>query len=230
MSFLIDAITECDLFSSGIVLRYRKDDNFKTFTSGCFSFLIIGTLAAFFITNIIAFANKSNVNLSEVMQQDSDPTYYSASTDNFLFAVGVFILIKQLSGIDLNSGNRYFNIKVSAVSVINGVKDKPALVMQPCSLEQWSKLGDSFAALYNKLSFSQWICPAPGQTIELQGKFSSDIFKYIKVSVAACTGTVNGQGCRSAAEITNILTANDYFNLNYYFVSYRKVETQSTPI
>jgi len=99
----------------------------------------------------------------------------------------------------LNQGDRYFNIKVTAVSVINGTKTKPTLNMQPCTPDQWSKFGDNIASLYSKLQLQKWICPVPGQTIELQGKFTSDVFKYIKVSASTCTGTVNGQGCRTAA-------------------------------
>ena len=132
MNLIISGITECDLFSTSVVLRYRKDDNFKTFTSGCLSFIIIVLLAAFFISNIISFANKTNINFSEISTQSDDPTYFSSTTDQFLFAIGVRSILSKLQGIDLTSGSRYFNIEVTTVSVINGTQSNPVLNMQPC--------------------------------------------------------------------------------------------------
>ena len=123
----------------------------KHLLSGCLSFVIIVLLATFFVTNIISFANKSDINLSEIATQSTDPSYFSSNTEKFLFAIGVISILLKLSAIDLNNDNRYFNINVTTVSVINGTKTNPILNMQPCTLDQWSKFGDSFAALYLKL-------------------------------------------------------------------------------
>lgn len=93
VELVIDGLTECDLFSAGVVLRYRKDDNFKTLTSGCISFIIIGLLTTFFVTNIIGFVNKNNVSISEIVTESDIPTAYSTTTDSFLFAIGVLCII-----------------------------------------------------------------------------------------------------------------------------------------
>mgnify|MGYP001171020951 FL=1 len=95
MNGIINLVTECDLFSAGVVLRYRKDDNFKTFTSGCISLSIIVLLAAFFVTNIIALANMSSVNISEIATESYDPTNLSSNTDKFLFAIGVIFILRS---------------------------------------------------------------------------------------------------------------------------------------
>lgn len=59
----------------------------------------------------------------------------------------------------MNSGLRYFTVNAFSTRVINGVKTKTALVMEPCRYDQWSGLGEHFGYLYNKLSFQKWLCP-----------------------------------------------------------------------
>jgi hypothetical protein len=65
------------------------------------------------------------------------------------------------------------------------------------------------------LNLDQWLCPSPNQTLTLQGKYSSSIFKYIKISASACTGL----DCHDSSTITSYLQNNDYFTMNYYYVS-----------
>jgi hypothetical protein len=66
---------------------------------------------------------------------------------------------------------------------------------------------------------SQWVCPLPNQLVEFQGKYSSEIFKYIRISLATCSGVVNGQGCHTPAEISSFFAANEAFGFNYYFIN-----------
>lgn len=116
-----------------------------------------------------------------------------------MFAVGVICEIMQLTGVDMNTGARYFNWQAQASSVINGTKVKSFMTLQPCTIDMWEPLGSNFVYMYNKLGFSKWLCPAPGQLVEIQGKYSSDVFRYIKIYLTTCTGTVNGQGCKTSA-------------------------------
>lgn len=99
----------------------------------------------------------------------------------------------------MNTGNRYFTVTATSTKVVNGAKTKVTLLMGKCDFDEWNSLGDHFGYLYNKLQFQKWLCPKAGQIIELQGKYSSDVFKYLKISLNTCTGTVNGQGCKTAA-------------------------------
>jgi hypothetical protein len=81
-------------------------------------------------------------------------------------------------------------------------------------------MGDQFGYLYTKLQFQKWLCPQAGQVIELQGKYSSDIFKYIKIGFTNCTGTtVNGQGCMTTAQINSFVAINEIFSFNFYFIN-----------
>jgi hypothetical protein len=81
LNLMMTGITECDLFSASISVRYRKDDNFKTLTSGCLSISIIVMLGAFFVTSFISFINKDYMDLSELTFQAEDPTEFTISTD-----------------------------------------------------------------------------------------------------------------------------------------------------
>lgn len=69
-----------------------------------------------------------------------------------------------------------------------------------------------------------------GQTVELQGKFSSDLFKYMRITVSNCSGTVNGFGCRTAQEIQDFNDAHEMFEFNYYFINTLVNYQQVTPI
>ena len=42
---------------------------------------------------------------------------------------------------------------------------------------------------YDRIGFDKWLCPGDGTTISLQGKYSSDIFKYYKFGVRKCNTT-----------------------------------------
>jgi hypothetical protein len=51
-------ITECDMFSAGISIRYKKDDNFKTLTSGCCSLMLILMLTMLFAASFMSYLKK----------------------------------------------------------------------------------------------------------------------------------------------------------------------------
>jgi hypothetical protein len=51
-----------------------------------------------------------------------------------MFAVGV-------TTIDMNTGNRYFDISIVETTVINGTKTKTNIPLYPCSQSVWAKLG-----------------------------------------------------------------------------------------
>lgn len=119
----------------------------------------------------------------------------------------------------MNSGARYFNWYAQATSVVYRKKTKVKILLQPCTVDMWSPLGESFVTLYNKLGFSKWLCPAQDQLVQIQGKYSSDIFRYIKIYLKNCSGTENGQGCKTSDEVANYITANEVFGFNFYFVN-----------
>lgn len=130
-----------------------------------------------------------------------------------MFAIG-------LTGIDMNSGDRYFNLNVvRTASYPSSPKVKSDIKMLQCTPSMWTHLGDGYEKIFSRLNLTQWVCPEPNQLVELQGKYSSDVFKYLKISMSTCSGTVNGQGCKSAADIASYLVSHEAFSFNYYFVN-----------
>lgn len=131
----------------------------------------------------------------------------------------------------MNAAKMYFSVNAVATVVINGTKTKRTLALQPCNYDEWLGLGSNFGYLYTKLQFQNWLCPKPGQIIELQGKFSSDTFKYVKISLNNCTGqTINGQTCYTPAQVASYITTNEFFSFNFYFVNTLINPDQLTPI
>jgi hypothetical protein len=51
-----------------------------------------------------------------------------------MFAVGV-------TGVDMNTGNRFFDISIVETLVINGTKTKHTIPLYPCSQSVWANLG-----------------------------------------------------------------------------------------
>ena len=42
---------------------------------------------------------------------------------------------------------------------------------------------------YDRIGFDKWLCPGDKTRISLQGKYSSDIFKFYKFGVKKCDTT-----------------------------------------
>lgn len=118
----------------------------------------------------------------------------------------------------MNDTLRYFDINVASTQSVNGTKSNISLMMIPCEAGMWMQLGNDYQEQFETLGLSKWLCPAPGQSLELAGKHSSSVFKYLKVSVGQCTNS-GGYSCRTAAEIQNYLKANDTFRFSFYFLN-----------
>lgn len=73
---------------------------------------------------------------------------------------------------------------------------------------------------YDQLGFDQWLCPPPNLVIELQGKFSSQIFKHYKIGVRKCNSSIDpNRTCVDNITIDNYLTKNEVFTFNFYFIN-----------
>lgn len=115
----------------------------------------------------------------------------------------------------MSSSVRYFDFKVTVTEVVNGKKKYTPLQIQPCTIEQWAKFGQEVADSYHKINLDSWLCPTPNQVFSIQGKYTSNFFKYLKISASACTGI----DCYSSTDIAEYLKVNGYFSLNFYYTS-----------
>lgn len=212
-----------DLFAPNIPIRYKRENDYKTCTGAVASLALLAFFGVVFVNSFIDMINKTSITTTVLVKEENDPSRYTTSTPQFMFAIG-------LNGIDMNTGPRYFNFQVLTTQIINGTKTKSAINLVPCVSEMWAQLGSDYTAMFDRLGLQSWLCPSAGQLVELQGKYSSELFKYLKISVTQCNGTINGQGCRSATEVQDYLTANESFSFSYYFVNTLINVDQQQPI
>jgi len=73
---------------------------------------------------------------------------------------------------------------------------------------------------YNRFGFNKFLCPPLGTQIPIQGKVTSDVFRYSDVRIKKCNDITDPtRKCRNATEISTYLTANSHFFLNVYFLN-----------
>jgi hypothetical protein len=85
-------------------------------------------------------------------------------------------------------------------------KRTPVQLIQ-CYREQWESRG--YGAFFYKLGLEKWLCPPEGTSIELEGKFTSDSFKFYKIAATKCNSALNpSRPCVSDAIIESFLDAN----------------------
>lgn len=132
-----------------------------------------------------------------------------------MFALG-------LTGISYKNSIQYFSIYMQKVDQTPTKKAKADIPLGLCTKSQWTRINNTFDNVYDRLGFGGWLCPPDGTVVQLQGKYSSDMFKYYKIGVVACTAATAAafnQTCATAAQITSFISANQAFQLNFYYVN-----------
>lgn len=138
-----------------------------------------------------------------------------------MFAVGI-------SGLDLSGSTRYFDIDFTKIqtikTIVNGstisTTTEMNVILQPCEAQVWSTLNSNIKGSYNKIQMNQWLCPDVNTSLPLQGKFTSDFFKYSKISVSACTNLTGSLPCASKSQIDLFLKNNQgVITTNVYFIN-----------
>ena len=135
-----------------------------------------------------------------------------------MFAIGI-------TGIDLSSSSRYFDITfTNRTSVKNGtatVKTVTTIPLSPCNIGQFSGISDSINNSFITQNFSQWLCPPTGTILPVQGKFTSQVFKYAQLTISQCTANslYPGTTCKTSSDISSFITNNGQFTANIYFIN-----------
>ena len=126
-----------------------------------------------------------------------------------MFALGV-------RGFNLNDPTtKYFNIGFSQrTKAIGQSTIKTYYPLQACNRAKWLEVNPDFAQPYDRLGMDDFLCLDSNIILEFQGKYSSDMFKYCKISVEACTiGTGETRTCVNDSTLTGTMS------FNYYFVN-----------
>ena len=92
---------------------------------------------AIFTGTTINTINKLYVNSKTTFYEETNPTYYTVGTDDFLFAVGI-------NGLNLNEGDRWFDVYMQYRSYGPDGRNKTYLPLKPCSKEPWLNINESF--------------------------------------------------------------------------------------
>lgn len=135
-----------------------------------------------------------------------------------MFAIGI-------TGCDLSSSSRYFDILLTnKTSIKNGtstIKSTTTIPLSPCNSSQWTGVTDSIANSYKTQTFDQWLCPPTGTVIPMQGKFTSNTFKYAQLVISQCTNNslYPGTTCKTATDVANFVKTNGPFTVNIYFIN-----------
>lgn len=82
---------------------------------------------------------------------------------------------------------KYFNIEFS--QKISNPKSSTSYTLVPCSREAWVSAYPNSAAAFDRQQLSSWLCLPPNTTLNFQGKYTSDVFQYVKIGVKACSAT-----------------------------------------
>lgn len=133
-----------------------------------------------FTQTILNTFKKTYITSSTTQYEESEPTFFSTDKTPFLFAVGA-------TGFNLtNSTHKYFNVELYQRSVINKTKYTTYFDLVPCEKSVWVELDPSIGPTFDRLGLSSWLCLSQNYSFEFEGKFSSDIFKYLKISLKSC--------------------------------------------
>ena len=77
------------------------------------------------MNTIIDTLNKMEISAKITSIQEEDPSQYEVGTDTFMFAVGI-------TGLDLNQGQRWFEVYMEQRTTISGNKKKKEIILQKC--------------------------------------------------------------------------------------------------
>ena len=92
--------------------------------------------------------------------------------------------------------------------------------MIPCSKDAWVNVNESFSEVYDRLGFDSWLCPEVGTIFELQGKYTSEYFKFYKFAVKECDPDLDlTRPCLPNTTIEDYLDEEESLSFNFYFIN-----------
>lgn len=171
-----------DLFASSQLLRFKTETDYSTLTGGFLSLLIIIIFGALLIQNSISVFSKNSVNGLDLVYYLEDPTFTS-----FQFGDSDFIIAVGITDLNLSSAERYFDISLSTqVFSYGNFVNETIHQLEPCRYEQWASVNSIGANSYEKLRLNSFLCPSRNVSVELQGKYSSEMFKLLRLRIGKC--------------------------------------------
>ncbi|CAD8100411.1 unnamed protein product [Paramecium primaurelia] len=220
------SLEKIDIFGQTITLNMNKNAYYTTSFGGCSSILIICLLSIIFFSNISDFFSRANVFYDSQITFSNDPHFMEMNDQNAMFALS----IDQANF----TTNPFFNISVEQriyTRSLDGSLNKSTIQipLQPCTLDRFNNvvkeqgINIDFNDEFNYLSMNKWLCPALNYTLQLEGTYSSEIFKFIKIVVTGCKNNTNSSywnpQCADEQQKTNYLKSEGQFKLQVFQIN-----------
>ncbi|CAD8116551.1 unnamed protein product [Paramecium sonneborni] len=219
-------LEQIDIFGQTITLNMNKNANYTTSFGGCSSVLIICFLSILFFSNISDFFNRANVFYDSQTTFSNDPNQLQMNDENAMFALSI----------DQNNftTNPFFNISVEQrihTRSLDGSLNKTTIQipLQPCILDRFNQVVQNsgidldFNNEYHYLGMNNWLCPAQNYSFQLEGTYSSEIFKFIKIVVTECQNNSNSSHwnpqCANEQEKNDYLKKEGQFKLQFFQIN-----------
>lgn len=205
-----------DFFNSSQMLRFQKENEYRTLTGGIISICIIITIIISFASMILDTLNLSTINYTENALKRVDPslTVITAHPDhNFMFAIEVW---RQ----NLSAPVRYFDVVSVFYYEEYGISTTIDMPLVQCTHEHWSSMPE-LVNNFDKLQISGWLCPPLGSKYEIFGKYSSEKYQQMAFLVYPCNNATDpSRPCAPQADIDQMFADNgDYFYFTFYFIN-----------
>lgn len=202
-----------DLFNSAQLLRYKTETGYSTLTGGFISLLIIIVFGALLVLDSVSVLTMGTVNAQDFTYYLDDPTFTTFAfddTSNFIIGVGI-------TGLNLSDSRRYFDISLSTqVFYYGNFSHEYEQNLQMCEYEQWAHIADVGGSSFIKSNMTNFLCPTSNVTVELQGKFTSPVFKLLRLKIGKCNNETDpSRPCWDDATIRSRQT----YNMNYFFMN-----------
>jgi hypothetical protein len=113
---------------------------------------------------------------------------------------------------------KYFNIEFS--QKISNPKKTIFYTLVPCSRSTWTSAYPGIGDTFDRRKLQYWLCLPPNISLTFQGKFTSDVFQYVKIALKACSPTVgDNRTCVNQTVIDNMIAKSGPLSFNYYFMN-----------
>ena len=120
-----ELIKTFDLFAQPVSFRYADEPAYESVTGGICSIIMIAIFVAIFTGTTINTLNKKYITSTTTYSSEINPSFYTVGSDSFMFAIGI-------TGINLNEGERWFDVYLQFRSYDSNNRNKTFIPLQPC--------------------------------------------------------------------------------------------------
>lgn len=180
--FVKRTLRKLDIFGSSQFLRYKEEPRFGSLTGGIATIILIVLFAILFWNQFIHTIQKQNITADDSLAKEANPSPLSVGLNDTYFIFGVGI-----QGVNLSQNVRYFDFTLQAQTYSTN-SSSIIYPMEPCKHSSWNQTDTSDnpvgSSSYHRAGLNGFLCPPENFMLELQGKFTSDIFQFVRLTVS----------------------------------------------